>query len=47
MLKRQPLLFGDGIPLFAPRQYAPEVFSHVRTRTFTSGVSVTEHVRRR
>ena len=47
MLKRQPLLFGSGVPLFAPGTYAPELFDHVRTRTFDSGVALTEYVRRR
>lgn len=47
VLKRQPLLFGAGIPLFAPGEYAPEQFEHVRTRTFESGVSLAEFVRRR
>lgn len=45
VLKRQPLLFGSGIPLFAPGDYAPVRFDHVRTRTFDSGVSLTEYVR--
>ena len=47
VLKRQPLLFGAGIPLFAPGEYAPERFDHVRTRTFETGVSLTEFARRR
>jgi dihydrofolate reductase len=46
VLKRQPLLFGAGIPLFAAGEYAPEQFAHVRTRTFESGVSLTEYARR-
>ena len=47
VLKRQPFLFGDGIPLFAPGEYAPKQFDHVRTRTFETGVSLTEFTRRR
>ena len=47
VLKRQPLLFGSGVPLVAPGTYAPELFDHVRTRTFDSGVALTEYVRRR
>lgn len=47
VLKRQPLLFGAGVPLFAPGDYEPEPFAHVRTRTFDSGVSLTEYVRER
>lgn len=46
VVKRQPLLFGAGIPLFAPDEYAPVQFAHVRTRTFESGVSLTEFARR-
>jgi len=45
VLKRQPLLFGSGIPLFAPGDYAPVRFDHVRTRDFASGVALTEYVR--
>jgi len=47
VLKRQPLLFGDGVPLFAPGSYAPERLEHVRTVSFESGVSLTEYARRR
>lgn len=46
VLKRQPLLFGDGIPLFAPGDYAPLHWDHARTQNFASGVSLTEYVRR-
>lgn len=46
VLKRQPLLFGSGIPLFAPGDYTPVRFDHVRTRDFDSGVALTEFVRR-
>lgn len=46
VLKRQPFLFGSGIPLFAPGDYAPVRFDHVRTRDFDSGVALTEYVRR-
>lgn len=46
VLKRQPLLFGGGIPLFTPGDYAPVRFDHVRTRDFDSGVALTEYVRR-
>ncbi|MDV3296892.1 MAG: dihydrofolate reductase family protein [Brachybacterium paraconglomeratum] len=47
LLKRQPFLFGAGIPLFAPGEYVPEQFEHVRTRTYETGVSFTEFARRR
>jgi dihydrofolate reductase len=47
VLKRQPLLFGSGIPLFAHGDYAPLRWDHVRTRSFDSGVSQTEYTARR
>ncbi|ETA08199.1 MULTISPECIES: dihydrofolate reductase family protein [Gordonia] len=45
VLKRQPLLFGDGISLFAPGTYAPGRFERVSNREFETGVSFTEYVR--
>ncbi|QMU21775.1 dihydrofolate reductase family protein [Gordonia rubripertincta] len=45
VLKRQPLLFGDGIPLFASGAYKPERFELVSSRDFETGVSFTEYVR--
>jgi dihydrofolate reductase len=47
VVKRHPLLFGAGIPMFAPGAYRPGVFETVDTRTFESGVAVTEYARRR
>lgn len=47
ILKRQPLLFGPGIPLFGDRPYRPERFEAVETTPYESGVVVTEYVRRR
>src|SRR5699024_9147742 len=47
VLKRQPVLLGDGIPLFAPGTYDPARFDHVSSRDFDSGVSFVEQVRRR
>ncbi|WP_305093089.1 dihydrofolate reductase family protein [Prescottella sp. R16] len=47
VVKRHPVLFGAGIPMFAPGTYLPTVFDVADTRTFGSGVSVTEYVRRR
>lgn len=44
VLKRQPLLFGTGIPLFAPDDYAPLQWERVSSRDFDSGVSVAEYV---
>lgn len=45
VLKRNPLLFGAGIPLFGPRPYAPERFEEVGTTAFASGVVLSEYVR--
>nr|WP_101848797.1 dihydrofolate reductase family protein [Zhihengliuella sp. ISTPL4] len=47
VLKRQPLLFGSGIPLFGDRPYRPERFDAVETTAYDSGVVFTEYVRRR
>lgn len=47
VLKRQPLLFGSGIPLFGERPYAPARFDAVGTTAFDSGVVMSEFVRRR
>lgn len=47
VLKRQPLLLGDGIPLFAPGDYAPQQWDLVRCLGFDSGVSLTELTPRR
>lgn len=47
VLKRQPLLFGDGIPLFGDRPYRPELFEPVETTAFRTGVVISELVRRR
>ncbi|MWB97966.1 dihydrofolate reductase family protein [Agromyces seonyuensis] len=45
VLKRQPLLFGSGIPLFGSRPYAPERFDEVGTTAYRSGVVVSEFER--
>lgn len=47
VLKRQPLLFGSGIPLFGERPYRPERFDIVETVAYESGVVFTELKRRR
>lgn len=47
VLKRQPLLFGSGIPLFGDRPYHPERFDAVETTAYETGVVVTELVRRK
>ncbi|MFC9515432.1 dihydrofolate reductase family protein [Nocardiaceae bacterium NPDC056970] len=46
IVKRHPLLFGAGVPLFAPGAYRPAAFDVVDTRSFRSGVAVTEYARR-
>jgi hypothetical protein len=46
VLKRNPLLFGDGIPLFARGAYQPSAYDEVSTTEFGSGVVDTEYVRR-
>ncbi|WP_024819451.1 dihydrofolate reductase family protein [Arthrobacter sp. 31Y] len=46
VLKRSPLLFGNGIPLFAPGAYQPSAFAEVSTTAFSSGVVISEYVRR-
>ncbi|MEV7647784.1 dihydrofolate reductase family protein [Arthrobacter sp. NPDC089319] len=46
VLKRSPLLFGSGIPLFASAAYKPQRFRGVETTAYNSGVVVSEYVRR-
>jgi dihydrofolate reductase len=46
VLKRHPVLFGDGIPLFAERGYTPSAWDVVETTPYRSGVVVTEATRR-
>lgn len=45
VLKRNPVLFGSGVPLFAPGPYAPERFDEVATTAFRSGVVISEYTR--
>lgn len=45
VLKRYPVLFGDGIPLFGARPYRPSKFEEVSTTVFESGVVFSEYVR--
>lgn len=47
VLKRHPLVFGDGIPLFGRAAFPPRRFTHVRRRTFDSGVRIEEFERPR
>ena len=46
VLKRNPVMFGAGIPLFAPGTYAPVQWDRVRAVAFDSGVVLEEYVRR-
>lgn len=45
VLKRYPILFGGGIPLFGPRPYAPTGFTEVATQVFGNGVVFSEYER--
>ncbi|WP_404285490.1 dihydrofolate reductase family protein [Glutamicibacter arilaitensis] len=47
ILKRYPLVFGSGIPLFGDADYTALPFTHLNTRTFNTGVSFTEYERAR
>lgn len=44
-LKRNPVVFGDGIPLFARSSYAPETFRPTSVTPFDSGVVLAEYAR--
>jgi dihydrofolate reductase len=44
VLKRNPLVFGSGIPLFGNAAYEPRSFTLTRTRSFRSGVVIDEYV---
>lgn len=45
VLKRNPLTFGSGIPLFGGAPYEPRRFALAQARSFDSGVVVEEYVR--
>lgn len=45
VLKRQPVLFGGGVPLFAPGPYAPAPMRAVRATPYDSGVVLEEYAR--
>lgn len=45
VLKVHPVLFGDGIPLFARSGYAPEAFTRTASTVFDSGVTLLEYRR--
>lgn len=44
-LKRNPVMFGDGIPLFARGAYAPAAFRPTSVTPFESGVTLAEYAR--
>lgn len=44
ILKRNPVVFGSGVPLFGGTAYAPRPFDLVGTRAFDSGVVIEEYV---
>lgn len=46
VLKVNPVLLGDGIPLFAAGSYGTRGFELVEATSYASGVVVAEHVRR-
>ncbi|KAA9144007.1 dihydrofolate reductase [Microbacterium lushaniae] len=43
VLKRNPVAFGSGIPLFGDAPYEPRAFALTRTRSFESGVVIEEY----
>ena len=45
VLKRQPVLFGSGIPLFGERPYRPQRFDLIEATTYESGVAFSEFAR--
>ncbi|MFB7249695.1 dihydrofolate reductase family protein [Microbacterium sp. NPDC056234] len=45
VLKINPVLIGDGIPLFGRRGYAPEALARTDTTAFESGVVLAEYAR--
>ncbi len=47
ILKRYPVLFGDGIPMIRGGVYRPDAFDLVSSRTFDSGLALEEYARRR
>ncbi|PPG02580.1 riboflavin biosynthesis protein RibD [Pseudoclavibacter sp. RFBI5] len=44
VLKRNPVIFGSGIPIFGSALYEPRAFTLTGTRSFESGVVVEEYV---
>jgi dihydrofolate reductase len=46
VLKRNPIVFGSGIPLFGDARYEPRAFALTGTRSFESGVVIEEYAAR-
>lgn len=44
VLKRNPVVFGSGIPIFGNAPYEPRAFALTGTRSFESGVVIEEYV---
>ncbi|UEJ81175.1 dihydrofolate reductase family protein [Brachybacterium halotolerans subsp. kimchii] len=44
-LKINPVLLGEGVPLFGHRPYAPSAWTREDTRAFASGVVLAEYAR--
>ncbi|WP_053382727.1 dihydrofolate reductase family protein [Leucobacter celer] len=44
-LKINPVMLGDGVPLFGPRAYAPQPWQRTGTQAFGSGVILAEYAR--
>lgn len=47
VIKRHPKVFGSGIPAYSSNTYSHSAFEVIDTRTFDSGVAVTEYARGR
>lgn len=45
ILKRNPVVFGSGVPLFGRADYSPHSFRLMATRSFDSGVTIDEYRR--
>ncbi|WP_022889551.1 dihydrofolate reductase family protein [Agromyces italicus] len=45
VIKRYPVIFGAGVPLFGLRPYAPRAFEALEARAFESGVTIGEYAR--
>lgn len=46
VLKRNPLVFGSGVPMFGGTSYEPRAFELTGIRSFESGVVIEEHAAR-